>query len=192
MTTCICPTCGTYGPLPVFSADPVARQYQAQLAKVPAGLGPLVMEYMGLFMPRKRALTWPRALRLLQELSAAIHAQSIEYRGHTYPAPPESWSRALRQMLDHIDRLTLPMESHGYLVRILVGLHERSEDRAERDRDAELRAGQRRDSGPNVMIGVARQVIAERNVMMTKAGKPPLNKDQEARIWRDHGVEPPV
>lgn len=195
MTTCICPTCGTRGPLSAFSGEAASRQFDDVLAQIPGGLGKLVLGYMALFAPgKKRSIGWPRALDLLTELSEAIHAQSITYRRQTIPAPPDHWRAALREMLDHVDRLSLPMSSHGYLIRVLVGLHERSADRIERDRDAQLRAGRHRalDVAPNPMIPLAQREIAARNAAFGASGKPPLTKEQEARIWRDYGVEPPA
>lgn len=194
MTTCICPTCGTRGPLASFAGDAEARQFDDVLSKLPAGLGRLALGYMALFGPTKRSLSWPRALDLLTELSDAIHAQSVHFRRQIIPVPHAHWQHALREMLDRVDRLTLPLESHGYLIKILVGLHERSADRAERDHDAQLRAAPRGPHGdtPNPMHGVAQRVIAERNAALLAAGKPALTPEQQARIWRDHGLQPPA
>lgn len=136
-----CPCCGAAYSIEVLLADRAAREAVSTALALPAALGDRLLRYLALFRPAERALSWSRAARLLSELQAAIAAARIERDGRLHPAPADYWKAALDQMLDHRDRLSLPLKSHGYLYEIIVGLGQRAENqRAARQEVADERA----------------------------------------------------
>lgn len=141
--TFVCPGCGSYGTPELFSADADARIVCSLLAKQSADLGPLLMAYLRLWTPRKRALTWRRARQLLEELLPQIEAGEIRRKGRGWPAPAPAWAGAIRTMLDNRS-LDLPITSHGYLLSIIAGDADKAEAQREREIEAGRKAGQPR------------------------------------------------
>lgn len=124
-----CPCCGAAYSIEVLLADRAAREAVSTAFRLPPSLSERLLRYIALFRPAERALSWGRAARLMAELEAMITAAQIERNGQCYPAPVDAWRVAIDQMLDSRERLTLPLKSHGYLLEIMVGLHQRAEDR---------------------------------------------------------------
>lgn len=136
-----CPCCGAAYSIEVLLADRAAREAVSTAFRLPPSLSERLLRYIALFRPVERALSWGRAARLMAELEAMITAAQIERNGQCYPAPVDAWRVAIDQMLDGRDRLALPLKSHGYLLEILVGLHQRANDqRAARQEVVEERA----------------------------------------------------
>lgn len=67
-----CPCCFARFPVEAALTDEAARQAVAAALKLPAPLGDLLLRYIGLFRPDKRALSWDRASRLLAELQLPL------------------------------------------------------------------------------------------------------------------------
>lgn len=126
-----CPACGAGFSLDAVVGHEGARALVAELAALSGPLAGAVLRYLGLFRPAQRSLSWDRAARLLAELGPAIRDARVERRGRVYAAPREAWIAAIEHMLDHRDRLALPLKSHGYLIEVLVGAIEQQEARAE-------------------------------------------------------------
>lgn len=135
-----CPACGATFSLDAVVGHDGARALVAELAAVSGPLAGALLRYLGLFRPQQRSLSWDRAARLLAELAPMITAARVERRGRVYAAPREAWISAIEHMLDHRDRLTLPLKSHGYLIEVLIGAIEQQEARAEA-RQEDRRAG---------------------------------------------------
>ncbi len=135
-----CPACGANFSLDALVSHDGARTLVAEIASISGPLGGAVLRYLALFRPAKRSLSWDRAARLLNELAPLIREARVERRGRVYPAPREAWVAAIEHMLDHRDRLTLPLKSHGYLIEVLIGAIEQAEARAEA-RQEDRRAG---------------------------------------------------
>ena len=135
-----CPACGASFSLDALVSHDGARALVAELAALSGPLAGAVLRYLGLFRPQQRSLSWERAARLLAELVQMVTDARVERRGRVYPAPRESWIAAIEHMLDHRDRLTLPLKSHGYLIEVLIGAVEQAEARAEA-RQEDRRAG---------------------------------------------------
>lgn len=187
----VCPECGATGSVAQFSADPDARAVAEMLAQQPASLGAPLLGYLGLFRPAKRALTWPRAHRLLQELCELMQSPAVQRRGRDWPVTPQMWQAALVQMVDGRDRLTLPLKSHGYLLEIVVGLADKAEAHAETKHDADLRAGFKagRDA-PARLDKAARvaQAVASENAARKRLKMPPLNEDEIPEFLKREGI----
>lgn len=135
-----CPACGANYSLDALVSHDGARELVAELAAVSGPLAGAVLRYLGLFRPQQRSLSWDRAARLLAELAPMLQSARVERRGRVYAAPREAWIAAIEHMLDHRERLTLPLKSHGYLIEVLVGAIEQQEARAEAKQE-DRRAG---------------------------------------------------
>lgn len=128
----LCPSCGATHSADGILSDAEARTALLIAAELPADLGPLCIRYLGLFRPGKRALSWDRARKLLDELAEQIRAGTIRRRGRDWPVPAGAWRTALQTMLDKRDSLDLPLKSHGYLLEIVAGIADKAEGAAER------------------------------------------------------------
>lgn len=126
-----CPCCSARFPIEAALTDEAARQAVAAALKIPPPLGELVLRYIALFRPVKRALSWDRAARLLSELGEQIQRGQVSRDGRDWPAPLEAWRYALEQMLATRDKLTLPLKSHGYLYEVVAGRANKAEARRE-------------------------------------------------------------
>ncbi len=171
-----CPCCGAAYTIEVLLADRDAREAVSTAFRLPPSLSERLLRYIALFRPAKRALSWGRAARLMAELEAMITAAKIEYDGQSYPAPVDAWRIAIDQMLDSRDRLVLPLGGHGYLIKVLVGLHQRANDqRAARQEVAEEHARARegaRTGGMQGATALAHAVAAQAGVASAQAEKP--------------------
>lgn len=142
-----CPCCFARCSIEAALSDDDARRAVAAALKMPAPLGDLVLRYIGLFRAPKRALSWDRAARLIEELLAPMLAGRIERHGRIWAAPLEAWKAALTDMLDRRDKLQLPLKSHGYLFEIIAAQANKSEAQAESKAEEQKRQRAHRDTG---------------------------------------------
>ena len=131
----VCPVCYAVHELDALLADDDARRALASLSRLPGELQRPVVLYLGCFRPAKRALSWSRFLRLLDELAEAIDAGRIRRRGRSWRVTAEQWGEALRIVVDRRDasQIELPLKSHGYLLEVARGLSDRVEAAGERE-----------------------------------------------------------
>lgn len=115
----ICPQCNNTFDLQQAWDDADGRRFAELLTQLPPSIIRPFFNYLKLFKPRKRALSWARALKLTQELAPMIHAAQITRNGMLYVIPLPLWESAMQSML-HSKTLSLPLESHGYLLEILA------------------------------------------------------------------------
>lgn len=148
-----CPCCFARFSIEAALTDDAARKAVAAALKLPAPLGDLILRYLAFFRPSKRALSWDRAAKLLNELVEPIQAARVERHGRAWPAPIEYWREALEQMLDRRDKLQLPLKSHGYLFEIVAGLASKAEGRAETATEQQKRHPQRQAGSHPVAVG---------------------------------------
>ncbi|MFZ5529545.1 MAG: hypothetical protein ACOY4U_00605, partial [Pseudomonadota bacterium] len=131
-----CQACGA-----VISLDAAVGCDAASAALIRAfglsPLGKLLIQYLGLFRPAKRQLTFDRVESLLGELLPMIETGRIERSGRVWAAPHESWRAALEEILAKRDKLTLPLKSHGYLLEIIAGHANKAEAREEKQTEQE-------------------------------------------------------
>lgn len=126
-----CPACGAAFSLDVLIGHEGARNAFMVALALPAPLGKLLVQYLCLFRPAKRQLSFDRATTLLCELQPMIDAARIERNGRTWSAPHDYWKLALEDMLAKRDKLTLPLKSHGYLLEIIAGYSNKAEAKQE-------------------------------------------------------------
>ncbi len=142
-----CPVCFARYSLEAALSDDDARRAVAAALKMPAPLGDLVLRYIGLFRAPKRALSWDRAARLIEELLVPMQAGRIERHGRTWAAPLDAWRAALTDMLDRRDKLQLPLRSHGYLFEVITAQANKTEAQAESKAEEQKRQRPHRDAG---------------------------------------------
>jgi hypothetical protein len=138
-----CPECGAFGSLITFTSDDDARAFAVVMGDLPQQLGRPLAVYLSLFRPEKRALTWSRARRLLDELQPLIKSGTVQRHKRTWSAPTDAWREAMLQMVDGRDKLTLPLKSHGYLYEIVCGLANKAESIDEAKREEAKHVGAR-------------------------------------------------
>lgn len=145
-----CPSCGAEMSLDVLLAHEESRRALARLAAVSVPLGAQVMRYLALFRPAKRQMSHARVVALLEEVLPDIERSAVTRRGRQWPAPRESWRVALETVLEARDKgsLTLPLKSHGYLYEILLGMADKQEAAAERERETSRQGGRAYSAGP--------------------------------------------
>lgn len=93
--------------------------------------GNVIVRYLGLFRPAKNQLTFSRVNTLLRQLLPMIEEARIEWKGRSYSAPQEYFRTAMEDMLARRDKLTLPLDSHGYLLSIIASSANQAEARQE-------------------------------------------------------------
>ncbi len=126
-----CPGCGATMSLDALLGTEGARDAVLTALAIPAPIGKLLVQYVGLFRPAQRQLSLDRVNNLLAELLPMIEAARIERNGRSYVAPLDYWRGALETMLAGRDKLTLPLKSHGYLLEIIAGYADKAEAKHE-------------------------------------------------------------
>ncbi len=112
-----CPACGAVFSLDVLINHEGAREAVLTALQFPAPIGKLLIQYLGLFRPAARDLSFERVNTILSELLPAVRDNRFERNGRAWIVPKECWSEAIQQMLALRDagKLQLPLKSHGYL-----------------------------------------------------------------------------
>lgn len=187
-----CPECGAVGSIAQFTADADARAVGERLAALAPDLGIPVMRYMGLFRPNQRGLTWPRARRLLEDLAEMMGSPAIQRGGKDWPVTREMWRQALEHMADKRSTLTLPLQSHGYLLTIVAGLAGKAQTSAEDKHEAELRAGLKR--GADAPARQTRQsridtAVAAENAARKRLKLAPLKDEEIPAFLHKEGLQ---
>jgi hypothetical protein len=127
--------------LDVLIAHDAAREAVRVALQLPAPLAKLLLQYLALFRPGKRQLSWARVGAILGELREPIATAQLQRNGRSWPAPVEYWRAALEQMVQLRDqeKLRLPLKSNGYLFEVIVGMSDKVEAAAEAKREAARR-----------------------------------------------------
>ena len=138
-----CPACGAEMTLDVLVAHEGAREAVLTALQLPAPLGKLLVQYLAMFRPGRRQLSWERVGTILGELRSPIERAQIERNGRAWPAPLDYWKAALEHMVQLRDagKLQLPLKSHGYLLEVIAGMANKAEGKAEAQDNAR-RGGQ--------------------------------------------------
>lgn len=119
--------------LDVLVAHEGAREAVLIALQLPAPLGKLLVQYLAMFRPGKRQLSWERVGTILGELRGPIERAQIERNGRAWPAPLDYWKAAIEHMVQLRDagKLQLPLKSHGYLLEVIAGMANKAEGKAE-------------------------------------------------------------
>ena len=131
-----CPACGSLSSLDALLGNEGAREAVMAALAMPAPLGKLMVQYLGLFRPAQRQLSFDRVANLLGELLPMIQEAKIERSGRIWAAPQDYWKMGIEDMLAKRDKLTLPLKGHGYLLTIIEGYSSKAEAQAELQTEA--------------------------------------------------------
>ena len=117
----VCPSCGAKFDLAHALTDGEARQALAAALQLPAPLARLIVPYLSLHAPGQKRIAWRKLARLLRELTALIEAGTVMRERERYAAPLELWRDGLEKVVQAADKgdLTLPLEGHGYLTKVV-------------------------------------------------------------------------
>jgi hypothetical protein len=143
----------------------------------PAPLGKLMVQYLGLFRPAQRQLSFDRVANLLNELLPMIAEAKIERSGRIWSAPQEYWKSAIEDMLTKRDRLTLPLKNHSYLLTIIESYSSKAEAKAETQTEA--RRGGHTQVGGMPSPVVKKQEVAKPKSEMPASVKAALRKEKQ-------------
>jgi hypothetical protein len=144
----ICPRCDAEYPIEEGIKDALARKAVVSALRL-TPIGELLIAYISLFKPPKRALSTVRWAKLVQELVPMVKSGKIERNGRAWPAPQAYWQQAIEQMLATRDQLTLPLKTHGYLLTIISSYADKTESKAEQHTESRKVGGiSRRDQEP--------------------------------------------
>lgn len=158
----ICPCCQAVFPIEAALNDLAGRQAIVEAFRL-TPFGDLLLGYVKLFTPPRRALSNLRMAKLLEELLPMIRAASIERSGRIWSAPQEYWRMALADMIDKRDNLTLPLKSHGYLLAIIEGYSSKAE--AKQEGHSEARKGGHTPVGAVSAPAVKKEKAGPRSAM---------------------------
>jgi len=129
----ICPGCGSVASAETWLNDALCRETMLAVVKLPHPLPKSALGYISLFRPGKQALTWKKALRLVNELSVLVATGHVQVQGKvSRPCPPRIWAMAMEQMVEQRNGLSLPMPSHVYLRKVAWDLADKEDTVQER------------------------------------------------------------
>ncbi|MDP1696477.1 MAG: hypothetical protein Q8L45_01610 [Xanthomonadaceae bacterium] len=146
-----CPACGCHSDIEAFLADADGKRMAALFADLDPALGRAVLGYLRLFKPAKQALRLPRAARIVCDLLELVNAGAVsrdDRTGMRRETTATLWAKGIEQMIDHRDRITLPIDNHNYLRAIVFGLAEQQAARTEARTEEAKRTGQHRRTAP--------------------------------------------
>lgn len=136
----------------VFLHDRAARQVLSAALRMPGELAMPLIEYIALFRPRERGLSWNRVAKLLGELAEQIKEARVNHAGRSLVAPLEYWRDGINAVIDARDKgtLDLPLKNHSYLYTIVGRRADSTAAAAEKARDKHT-TQQRRPPVENAM-----------------------------------------
>lgn len=126
-----CPCCYARFPVEAALNDVHTRAAITTALSMPSPLGGLILQYLGLFRPPKRALDYKRINRLLNDLLEPIQKGQVQRHGRAWAAPRTLWKDALETVLAQRDTLRLPLKDHSYLMQIIVNTTDQAEAKTE-------------------------------------------------------------
>ena len=176
----ICPSCGAIAGADAWTNDATIREFLGVLVKLPTPVGEIVLNYLSLFRPGARALTWKKALRITGELAALIGPGTVQVQGKVArPCPPRLWAMALEQMVERRETLQLPIKNHNYLKQIAYSLADQEDARGESMRNRAERSGNHRSYEPKGPEPLADDGLLPMEREMLKKGVTPPHLKQE-------------
>lgn len=161
-----CPACHAEASIEAYLGADAARGALVRALKMPAPLAPLLMQYLAMFRPEKRVLSFERVDALLAELFVMIDSGQVSLNRNLRAAPLALWRQGLEHMVELRSRalevpprasLQLPLKTHGYLTTVVHGMAEKIAAAAETKHEAEARKGRRDDetARPNNAVSLS-------------------------------------
>jgi len=152
----MCQTCGTVAPIEWFLTEPLRRQFEAVLVKLPKPVEEQVFFYLSLFRPATgKSLTPKKALRLLTELRDLVATGYVSKHGLVdRPCQAHIWGQAIETMANQRHSLTLPMQGHKYLCKVAYDLADAADKKQEAGKDAAHHKYSRESSGSTPVASI--------------------------------------
>jgi|GEM_PF-3429783 len=120
-----CPCCDVLFNIEEGFTSIEGKQLAALFAALEPTLGKAVLHYLRLFNPSKRALKISKAIKLVEELTSMVNTGVISADARTNEvkaATSKLWVMGIEQMLEQRDKLTLPLNGHNYLRKVVYSL----------------------------------------------------------------------
>lgn len=164
----ICPCCQTDFPIEAGINDVAARNAVKRAFSL-TPMGDLLLAYVQLFKPAKRALSMARLVKILDELLPMIQTGKIEHKGRIWPAPQDYWRMALEEIISKRDTLTLPIKSHGYLFTIIAGQADKAAKKEEETQEMRKRSGRvQQEQDAAITKGMPEEVRSQLQQILNK------------------------
>ena len=113
--------------------DVIIREAVRFVTSLPDPIPKVILSYLSLFRPGRRALSWKKVLRLSKEIATLAAAGHIQVRGKVArPCTPRHWATGMEQMIERRQTLSLPLKNHNYLRQVVYQLAD--QDDADRER----------------------------------------------------------
>ncbi len=160
----VCPCCGAEFPVEAGWAEADGKRLAMLLAGFDPAVGRAAVAYLRLFKPAKTALRSAKAARLLDEIAVLVASGRVcrdERGGVERPAKPMHWAAGMEQMAAQRERLSLPLETHGYLRAVVFGLADAADAAAERAREETAR---NRPPAPSGAVTIESESLHERRL----------------------------
>lgn len=138
-----CPACGALASLDILLTHDGARDAVMLALQFPAPLGKRLIQYLTLFRPATRELSFDRVASILGEILPDVQSAKIKRGGRELVMPLDYWQMGIDAVIAARDagRLTLPMKSHGYLYEILAGMVDKAEAKRETEHEKNRATG---------------------------------------------------
>lgn len=170
-----CPACGCVGDPEVFVTEAANARALVAALRLPAMLSGPILDYLRLHNPPNKAMAARKRERLLSELQAHVNSGEVNHNGITHAAPGELWRQALEKVSSSPPK-ELPLNGHGYLLRVVAGMASSAAGQQERQREEQARNRVR--TGPVTGPKPAGAFIAQAAPEKTeRKGPPPGWKD---------------
>jgi hypothetical protein len=130
----VCPVCQAEFLLSAALNDLAARN-AIVLAFRMTEIGDVLINYVQLFKPAKRALSLSKLEKMLTELVPIVTAGKVTVQGTDYPAPQAYFRQAMETMLASRESLTLPLSNHRYLFKVIAGYTQKANGQAEKQNE---------------------------------------------------------
>lgn len=141
----VCPSCGATHSAEAWENDMNARKAFAARAALPIEVSAHLLPYLALFRPDKRALSWSRSLKVMQELAALIAPGWVQVQGKpARECPPAIWAAGMAQMVERSATLQRPLKNHNYLRQVVWQLADQADAGRERTQHHEVVSGEQR------------------------------------------------
>jgi len=138
-----CPACGAVASLDMLLSHEGAREAILIALQLPESLGKIVIQYLGLFRPAERELSFDRVAKILGELLPDIQQNRIKANGRDWVISRDLWKAGLEAVLQARDmgKLKPPLKNHNYLYAVLASMVDRVESKDETRREQERQHG---------------------------------------------------
>jgi hypothetical protein len=116
-----CSACGSKTPFEIAIQHEGASRVVTRCLHALGDFGHGLLAYAALFRPKKKRLTWEKLYRVIDEVLIMRDAGVITRDGETIAVTEAIWIESFAACVDAAAKsLTLPLDSHGYLLEIIA------------------------------------------------------------------------